>query len=154
MNDGSFGVNADKFEPQTLADEESTLLNAALGPVLRDIRVTGAIMPEILEEAHEDLEGVISAWVANHVSAGGMGIRVPTYLPLTKQVAGLAEQLQEWEMEELAAVASPAVWPQCPDHPASHPLSPEVRDGQATWTCPRTGRRIAAIGELEPGPQP
>jgi hypothetical protein len=60
----------------------------------------------------------------------------------------LAEQVQEWELEELAAAGFPATWPQCPDHPNSHPLSPEARGGQALWTCPRTGRRIAVIGGL------
>ena len=148
MRDGAFDVNAAKFEVRPLIGDESALLHAALDPVLHDVRVSGAIIPDIQEEAHEDVEGIVSAWLANRAGQGGVGIRVQSGLPLAEQVAGLAEQVQEWELEELPAAGLPATWPHCPGHPNSHPLSPEARDGQAIWACPRTGRRVAAVGGL------
>jgi hypothetical protein len=154
MNGGGFGVNADKFKTRSLADHESAQLQAVLGPVLRDVRATGGIMPDIREEAHEDLDGgVVSAWLANGASAGGRGIRVLTGLSPAEQLAGMAAQVQEWELEELAAAGRSATWPQCPVHPNSHPLSPEAQGGEAVWVCPRIGRRIARIGELDAAPQ-
>jgi hypothetical protein len=150
MDDGGFDINADKFQIRPLAADESARLHSVLDPVLHDVRVSGAIVPDVRDEAHEDLGGgVVSAWLGNRAGTGGMGIRVLVGLPLAEQVAGLAEQVQEWEVEELAAVGLPATWPQCPDHPNSHPLAPEARDGQALWACPRTGRRIAAIGGVD-----
>jgi ABC-type uncharacterized transport system ATPase subunit len=70
---------------------------------------------------------------------------VDRYLPADR-LADIAQQLQEWELEELAAAGRPATWPECPKHPDSHPLSPRVRDGVAVWSCPRTGRTEYAIG--------
>jgi hypothetical protein len=66
-----------------------------------------------------------------------------------ERVAGLAEQVQEWEVEALAGAGRPATWPECPAHPASHPLEPAVSaDGAATWRCPRSGLAVGAIGAL------
>jgi hypothetical protein len=69
--------------------------------------------------------------------------------PAAEQVAALADQVQEWEVEALAAAGRPATWPQCPEHPASHPLEPAVSaDGGAIWRCPRSGLAVCAIGKL------
>ena len=38
-------------------------------------------------------------------------------------------------------------WPTCPIH-HTHPLTPAVRDEQATWVCPALDEAIAKIGEL------
>jgi hypothetical protein len=55
----------------------------------------------------------------------------------------MTEQVQEAAFE---LVRSP--WPECPDHPNSHPHSPDVRKGAVVWTCARGGRVIAEVGEL------
>ena len=41
--------------PRTLTDAERAELRANLEPVLRDMRSSGAIVPDIIEEAHDDL---------------------------------------------------------------------------------------------------
>ena len=55
----------------------------------------------------------------------------------------LAYQLQDQFFPE-----SEGAWgearPPCPGH--SHPATPELLDGEAWWTCPRDGRRIARFG--------
>lgn len=146
---GDFYIDPYGFRVRPLTENESAQLHAALGPVLHDIRVTGAILPDIREETHGEIEGTISASVYSPLGSGGMGIFVRVELPLAERVADLADQVQEWEVEELPGHGKSSSWPECPDHPNSHPLSPVTRDGQAIWTCPRTGRRIAAIGELD-----
>jgi hypothetical protein len=66
-------------------------------------------------------------------------------------VVQVADTLQEEIVEELCRLGRPAVWPECPDHPDSHPLKPIDLDGTAMWVCPRTERLVAAIGTLTGG---
>jgi hypothetical protein len=79
---------------------------------------------------------------------GSRGIRVQVGLPLPERLADLADQLQEWEVEELAVAGRPATWP---EHPDSHPLAPQARRDQAVWCCPASGQVISIIGALRPG---
>ena len=137
--------------PRSLTDAERTDLRATLEPVLRDMRSTGAIMPDILEEAHDDLgPDCVCAWIRTPGGVGSQGIRVQVSLPPLERLADLADQLQEWEIEELAAAGRPATWPECPQHPDTHPLTPQARGDQATWRCPASGQVISVIGALEP----
>lgn len=143
--------------PRALTDAEREKLRAALEPILRDMRISGAIVPGVLEEAHDDLgPDYVYAWIrspdgADWGNLGSQGIRVQVSLPAPEQVADLADQLQEWEVEELAAAGRPATWPECPRHPNSHPLAPEARGEAAVWCCPASGQVISAIGALRPG---
>lgn len=121
--------------PRALTGAERAELRAALEPVLRDMRGSGAIVPQIREEAHDDLgPDCVCAWIQTPGSAGSQGFRVQVSLPAPERLADLADQLQEWEVEELAAAGRSATWPQCPLHPDSHPLSPR----------PATARRPGA----------
>jgi hypothetical protein len=135
--------------PRPLAADERAVLDAALAPVLRDLRVAGAIVPEVRYEAMEDRgPGYVCAVISPPGRApGSVGVWVAADQPAAERVAGLAEQVQEWEVEALAAAGRPATWPECPGHPASHPLEAAVSpDGAAIWRCPRSGRAIGAIG--------
>jgi len=121
-----------------------------------DRRSSGAIVPRVVEEAHDDPgpDGV-SAWIRlpggdGFHDVGSRGIQVQVSLPPAERLAGLADQLQDWEVEELAAAGRPATWPECPQHPGSHPLAPRVSGGQAAWCCPVSGQVISAIGALRP----
>ncbi len=141
--------------PRPLTDAEREKLRAALEPILRDIRVSGAIVPAVLEEAHDDLgPDYVPAWIRSPEGAswgaGSQGIRVQVSLSPPERLADLADQVQEWEVEELAAAGRPATWPECPQHPDSHPLAPEARGEQAAWCCPRSGQLIDVIGALRP----
>ena len=137
--------------PRALTDTERAELRANLEPVLRDMRSSGAIVPVILEEAHDDLgPDCVCAWIQTPGGAGSRGIRVQVSLPAPERLADLADQLQEWEIEELAAAGRPATWPECPQHPDTHPLAPQARGDQATWCCPASGQVISGIGALQP----
>jgi hypothetical protein len=135
--------------PRPLPSGDRSVLDAALAPVLRDLRATGAIVPEVRYETWEDRgPDYVCAFIAPPGQAvGGQGVRVAVAQPVGERVARLAEQVQEWGVEALAAAGRPATWPECPEHPASHPLEAAVSpDGTAIWRCPRSGRAIDAIG--------
>ena len=137
--------------PRPLTDAERAELRATLEPVLRDLRSSGAIVPDIVEEAHDDGgPDCVCAWIQTPGGAGSRGISVLVSIPAPERLAGLADQLQEWEVEELAVAGRPATWPECPLHPRTHPLAPEVRGDRATWCCPASGQAISVIGALAP----
>jgi hypothetical protein len=137
--------------PRALTDAERAELRANLEPVLQDMRSSGAIVPDIGEEAHDDLgPDCVCAWIHSPGGVGSQGIRVQVSLLAPERLADLADQLQEWEIEELAAAGRPATWPECPQHPGTHPLAPQARSGQAAWCCPASGQAISVIGALRP----
>jgi hypothetical protein len=135
--------------PRPLTDAASSQLHGNLAPVLNDIRATGAIVPEIREEEHKDLgQDMVSAWLRGPDGVTGMALRVNMALSTAGRLVDIADQFQEWEVEELAAAGRSATWPECPEHPKSHPLSPQVRDGAAVWSCPRNGDVEYPIGGI------
>jgi hypothetical protein len=76
----------------------------------------------------------------------GTGIRVELLAPEAERVAMIADQVQEWVIEELWGSA-PTNWPPCPNHPGSHPLAASARD-VAMWSCPADGTPVAPVGSL------
>jgi len=115
-------------------------LAAALAPILRDLRVGCAVPPDI-----RDGDGATA--MIYGPDGTGQAVSVIPGAPAADQIVWLAEQVQEWAVEALWTAAHSAVWPECPAHPATHPLTPEVRNAAATWTCPRTGALVAVIGD-------
>ena len=53
------------------------------------------------------------------------------------------DALQEWLLEDQPE----HLWPACPND-LTHPMWIEPVDLDARWTCPRSGRRLAKLGEL------
>ena len=78
----------------------------------------------------------------------GTGVGVDVSLGRAQQLASVADQLQEAVVEDQWRRGESAVWPPCPGHPDSHLMQAVVALDQAVWTCPRTGRVVAAIGGL------
>src|SRR5215469_31988 len=123
--------------PRPLAGDEVALL--------RDLERTGRALPDIREEAHDDRgEDAVCSWI-QEPDSGGQGISVWLRYPPGEQLRELAEQLQDWA-GDVQLGREP--WPDCPDHPGSHVLSPDSRDESAVWLCPQSKRVIAAIGTL------
>ncbi len=142
--------------PRALTDRERAVLRVTAEPILRDLRSSGAIIPDVVEEAHDDAgPDRVAAWIqppgtADSGAVGSQGIYVQVDLSPPERIADLADQIQEWEVEELAAAGRPATWPECPLHPNSHPLAPRAHGDQAAWWCPVSGQLIAGIGALPP----
>jgi hypothetical protein len=122
------------------------ILVDALGPVLRDLRATGVPEPEIRDEDWADDPELATAMLCN-ASGGCTGVRVDRGEPEPERIAMMADQVQEWVIEELWPTA-PTNWPPCPDHPGTHPLTAKVAKGVAMWTCPGDGSPFVAVGAL------
>lgn len=100
--------------PRPFTESERVALRDIMAPVLRDIMASGAVLPIIQEEAYPDVE--VGTFCIFLWGAGGTGIGVWIYMARlgVEQVARVAEDVQEWEIEELAAVGRSATWPECP----------------------------------------
>ncbi|AZM52689.1 hypothetical protein DMA15_08835 [Streptomyces sp. WAC 01529] len=118
---------------------------AALDPVLRDLRATCAVPPLVREE-RDDVIGELVVLYEPDGSGAGLVARFGG--SAAERTADLADQAQDWAVEALCAALRPAVWPECPEHPGSHPLEAGVVAGAAVWSCPRTRRVAASIGQL------
>jgi hypothetical protein len=128
------------------------VLAAVLAPVLRDLEAAHVPEPRLVVEPRFFSPGE-PAVVLYAPDGSGQGVRLLQDAPYPDQLAHLADQVQEWAVEVLWAEGKSAVWPQCPDHPASHPLKPGVADdftssASAVWQCPKSGTVVAPIGEL------
>ena len=123
------------------------VLRQALAPVLRDIRVSGGPLPEIRDDDWAGGPDVASAMLQSRCDGSGAGVSVDATEPEPERVARVADQVQEWVIEELWGQAA-TNWPVCPHHPTTHPLRGEVRDGIAAWACPSDGTPFSPVGAL------
>jgi hypothetical protein len=121
-------------------------LARALVRVLHDLSTSGGPVPEVVDEEWSDSPGDASARLRSP-DGSGYGVRVGRGDPDAEQLASVADQVQEWAVEELWH-DRPTNWPRCPEHPDTHPLQATVVDGAAWWACPHTGDRVARIGSL------
>jgi hypothetical protein len=122
------------------------VLERALAPVLRDLRTTGVPEPDVRDDdwANDPTVATAMLWSAD---ASGAGLRVDRHAPEPDRIAMVADQVQEWVIEELWSTA-PTNWPPCPDHPRTHPLTAKVVNGAAMWTCPTDGSPFVPVGAL------
>ena len=122
-------------------------LSEALAPVLDDLRNSRGPVPEVRDAQWSDFPGQVTAMLhAADGSAQGVSAMAPE--PFPQRVASIVDQVQEWAVEALWREGRPAAWPECPQHPGSHPLAPAVREDRAVWTCPRSGHAVGGIGSL------
>jgi len=123
-------------------------LQDALDVLLPELRRTAGLRPIIEDRAGINRfdEVVINVMFLNQ-DGHGQGIQVPEG-DGPHRLAQVADQVQEWAIEELWNQGQPATWPECPFHPGSHPLEPVVDAGTALWRCPKSAEPVAAIGEL------
>lgn len=122
------------------------VLTAALTPVLRDLRSTGAPLPIVEDREWTDDPASPSAMLRS-ADGGAMGVRVTRSAPAAERVAMAADQVQEWAIEELWP-SGRNNWPPCPRHPTSHPMRATAGRAVAGWRCPADDVVVVAIGEL------
>ena len=121
-------------------------LTRALALVLHDLQETGGPVPVVEESDWQTYPGAESAFLRS-VDQTGMGVWVDTGAPLAEQVVMVADQVQEWAIEE-RAMRRATNWPRCPEHPENHPLTAVATQETATWRCPTSGRAVCEIGQL------
>ena len=121
-------------------------LTAALEPVLADLVNAVDLAPDIRGSDFGG-PGSICA-VLTMEGGGGVGVRITEGADRSRQVVDLADQIQDWAVEELWSAGRSPAWPTCPEHPDSHPLTPTEADSRAVWICPTTSKVVATIGHL------
>lgn len=114
----------------------------ALETVLRDLQAQCAVQPHVRED---DRFGV-TLWAPDGSAQGLNSLLRGT---AAERLVYLADQVQDWAVEALWSEGASAVWPQCPTHPDTHPLTATVRTDTAVWVCPKRGTAVARIGELQ-----
>ena len=122
------------------------VLEQGLAPVLRDLSGSGVAPARIEEQNWTGLEDWPSAMVWS-TDGSGSGVSVDRRAPSAERVAAVADQIQEWAIEELWGRA-PTNWPRCPQHPDSHPMKATVQHQTAVWVCPVDEKLVALIGSL------
>ncbi len=122
-------------------------LSEALAPALRDLENSGVPLPEVRDRQWSDVPGQVTAMLYGP-DGSGQGVSAMAGAPRPDRIASVADQVQEWAVEALWQAGRPATWPECPEHPGSHPLAAQLRDPRAVWTCPKTGNPTRAVGEL------
>lgn len=114
--------------------------------VLKDVTSSGLMAPRIeIDDWYGDSQ-VASVMIYSLNDSTGRGVSVRNDLPSAAQLVAVADQVQEWVIEEFGATRSN--WPQCPWHPNNHPLSAALIDERGMWVCPASGTPVARIGEL------
>jgi hypothetical protein len=126
-------------------------LTRALAPVLRDLESTGSVVPAVRDGNWSGIPGQLTGNVSGP-DGFGQGVFVMAGEPVPEQIASVADQVQEWAVEELCSVGRSTNWPPCPQHPATHPLAAVVRGDDAVWICPKTEVVVGQIGRL-PAPR-
>jgi len=122
-------------------------LSEALAPVLRDLGACGAPVPDIRDQQWSDFPGQVTAML-HDTDGTAQGVFAMTGESLPQRIASVADQAQEWAVEALWRAGRPATWPECPEHPNSHPLTAAVQEDRAVWICPTTGHLVNDIGRL------
>ncbi|MFC0623138.1 hypothetical protein [Kribbella deserti] len=125
----------------------NTPFEAALELVVRDLRNTGGITLHLLPEPVDSDPSYESVWMLSGRTAR-TGLLAPIEMAPPDRIVHIADQVQEFVLEELGRLGLPATWPECPEHPDSHPLTPTQSPGRPSWVCPKSGHTIAAIGQL------
>ena len=123
-------------------------LRSALEKVLADLQQTTDLEPDVRDKQWSEVEGQETAYLYSP-DGSGMGVYVLSFEPPLQQLVQLADQVQEWVLAELRSQQRPVTWPECPDHPNSHPLEPLVVVEEAVWVCPRTEKVVARVGSLQ-----
>lgn len=119
---------------------QSDLRRAALAHVWLDLEATA---PGLLTIEERDDMIVLR-------QPDGSGVGLPERweeAPAGEVELLVVHAVQEAAIEALWARTGSAVWPNCPDHPGTHPLG--VTQGPPLfWVCPGTTRSVAEVGQL------
>lgn len=122
-------------------------IDIALGLIAQDLVMAEVPLPRIELIAWLDLQPSESVMLFTPDGCG-VGVWLDLRLPQADGLAHLADQVQDWAVEELARLGRPTNWPACAAHPASHPRQATVEGGRAVWACPVGGAVSSPIGEI------
>jgi len=108
-------------------------------------------MPKIGDDWTEDPDmATAMLWSPD---GSGTGVYVSRSAPELERIAMIADQVQDWAIDELR-IGLPTNWPPCPNHPNTHPMTASSSEGVARWVCPTDGTPFKPIGGLSSGRAP
>lgn len=143
---------------RALTDAERAELRANLEPVLQDMRSSGAIVPDIREEAHDDLgPDCVCAWIHSPGGVGSQGIRVQVSLFAPERLRRLCPRAVDSARVNVTVRTSAPAGPDrasCLGRGSSSSLGarrPDVGDRGGS-AAQRTGNQVA--GGKQPGRSP
>lgn len=120
-------------------------LSDALAVVMRELSRGDVARPTISDDDWSGDEDRAGAMLGSP-DGSGWGVAVTLDQSPAAQLVDLADQVQEWAVEELWRLGRPAVWPECPHHRNSHPLAPRLVGDTASWVCPSDSEVVCGIG--------
>jgi len=123
------------------------VLSEALAPVLRDLASSGALLPDIRDEQWSGFDGQVTAMLYGPDDSG-QGVFVMAGSRCRRESRRSRARSRKWAIEARWHADKSASWPECPEHPRSHPLAPVLCEDRPVWTCPRTGHLICGVGQL------
>ena len=134
---------------RALTPDECQVVRDTTAPLLHDLAVTGMRLPDIREETRVDRsDDHVHAWIQEPDGERGSGISILMLVPPASRVSLLAEQIQNWALDQLHDAGRTQAWPVCPDHPAGGEALAQVIEGSAVWFCWEGGHVMSAIGDL------
>lgn len=141
------GQSVALVETVRVSDPLPLVLAEAVRPVFDDLARTSDLALRAEPDQWSDYPGQVTAmlWAPD---SSGAGISVMDGERAVDQVVVASEQVQEVVIKALWTLGRPAVWPECPTHPDTHPLRAHVQRGEAVWMCPADGTEHAAVGAL------
>ena len=95
-----------------------------------------------------EVDGERTVWLSLDGDESKLGVVLTSGKPPMDRFVEIAGQIQDWVLETLAGRGHPAVWPECLEHPGTHPLEAFNEASQPVWRCPRSGRSQAGVGAL------
>ncbi len=119
-------------------------MEAAAAPVLSDLERCHP--GRVRLERHDDIDGPEAVLGDTN---GGMGTGLwlgDSHEEPWQAVLHMTKQVQEAAFEHLWRT-----WPECPEHPNTHPLDPDAERDSVVWRCPQTGGVVAHVGRLGTG---
>ena len=120
-------------------------MQRTLSPIIHDLAATCAVPVEIrnvrlvLREMAMEVSFDLCPPLGSETRMTFLGTGQPP-----QDIADLAEKIQDVATDALWFESFSNVWPECPEHPASHALRPTVRGGAARLAVsadPRSHRR-------------
>lgn len=122
---------------------------AALMTVWRDVpAVLEALV--VVEGPSPTPDGHDQVIIYDRDGSGGFGVDTGLSDDPAEQLWHVADRLQDGLHDSLWSAGLPAVWPECPRHPGTHPLEVRVTAAGVSWVCPKISVVVAAVGRLLP----
>lgn len=123
------------------------VLRQALEPILRDLKRGGLDEPRIEDRDWTGDSETTSAMLWS-IDGSGSGVSVLLSETPSERIADMADQVQQWAIEDQLWRAGATNWPRCPAHPNAHPLQAAPVNDAAVWVCPQNRDVVAQIGEV------